>query len=106
MGLRRVYRAEAECRLRLDGSRLASRPWALQGGLPGGSGTFVMGEGVDAFERGAGRLLPGQTVEIITPGAGGYGSPALREGDLVARDIAEGRIDSDTAARIYGHEAA
>ena len=27
MGLRRVYRAEAECQLRLDGSRLLAPPW-------------------------------------------------------------------------------
>ena len=36
MGLRRVYRAEAECRLRVDGSRLRSEPWGLLGGAPGG----------------------------------------------------------------------
>ena len=41
MGLRRVYRAEAECRLRVDGSRLRSAPWGLAGGLPGGMGGFV-----------------------------------------------------------------
>ena len=36
MGLRRIYRAERECRLRLDGSRLLSSPWGLDGGLPRG----------------------------------------------------------------------
>ena len=39
MGLRRVYRAE-ECQLRLDGSRLLTPPWALEGGHPGGCGAF------------------------------------------------------------------
>jgi N-methylhydantoinase B len=34
MGLRRVYRAETECHLRLDGSRLLSPPWGLAGGHP------------------------------------------------------------------------
>jgi N-methylhydantoinase B len=36
MGLRRVYRAEAECHLRLDGSRLLAPPWGLEGANPAG----------------------------------------------------------------------
>ena len=75
MGLRRMYRAEAECHLRLDGSRLLTPPWGLNGGHPGGRGAFHFGDGVEAFVRGSGRLHPGETVEIITPGAGGYGPP-------------------------------
>jgi len=102
MGLRRVYRAEAECRLRVDGSRLRSAPWGLAGGLPGGKGAIVLRNGADAFVQGNGRLRKGEIVEIITPGAGGYGPPAKREPAAVRRDLAEGRIDAATAARIYG----
>ena len=79
MGLRRVYRAEAECHLRLDGSRLYDSPWGLAGGGPGGRGAFRFGDGVEPFVQGSGRLRAGQTVEIITPGAGGYGSPETRD---------------------------
>jgi N-methylhydantoinase B len=46
-------------------------------------------------------LRPGQTVEIITPGAGGYGAPSERNPAAVARDVADGRIDFATAAAIY-----
>lgn len=102
MGLRRVYRAEAECRLRVDGSRLRSAPWGLAGGLPGGMGGFVYGEGVAPFDHGAGVLRPGQVVEIVTPGAGGYGPPSGRGAEDVARDLAERRIDPETARRVYG----
>ena len=42
---------------------------------PGGRGAFRFGGGVEPFVNGAGNLRAGQTVEIITPGAGGYGSP-------------------------------
>jgi N-methylhydantoinase B len=70
-GLRRVYRAEADCHLRLDGSRLLTPPWGLAGGNPGGRGAFRFGGGVEPFVSGAGSLRAGQTVEIITPGAGG-----------------------------------
>ena len=40
---------------------------------PGGRGAFRFGGGVEPFVNG--NLRAGQTVEIITPGAGGYGSP-------------------------------
>ncbi|MCW3475388.1 hydantoinase B/oxoprolinase family protein [Limobrevibacterium gyesilva] len=102
MGLRRVYRAEAECRLRVDGSRLRSAPWGLNGGLEGGKGTFVYGDGVTPFDHGNGVLKPGQIVEIITPGAGGYGPPSKRDPAAVKRDLAEGRIDAETVRRVYG----
>jgi N-methylhydantoinase B len=102
MGLRRVYRAEAPCRLRIDSARLRSAPWGLAGGLAGGKSAFGYGPGLPSFDHGSGALEPGQIIEIITPGAGGYGSPATRDPAAVRRDIAEKRIDRETAARVYG----
>jgi N-methylhydantoinase B len=99
MGLRRVYRAEAECQLRLDGSRLVTPPWGLAGGHPGGCGDFRFGNGVEPFVGGSGRLRAGETVEIITPGAGGYGPPSERDPALVARDLADRRIDPPARRR-------
>ena len=91
MGLRRVYRAEADCRLRLDGSRLLSQPWGLDGGEPGRSGRFGFGPGVQTFHHGTGVLRRGEIVEIVTPGAGGFGPPDARDPAAVRRDIAERR---------------
>ena len=102
MGLRRVYRAEADCRLRLDGSRLHSPPWGLAGGLPGGMGRFEYSDGVVPFANGSGALKAGQIVSVITPGAGGFGAPAGRPKIDVARDVAEGRLDPARAREIYG----
>lgn len=102
MGLRRVYRAEAPCHVEVDGARLRSAPWGLAGGLPGGEGHFVCGRGVTPFDHGKGELKTGQVLEIITPGAGGYGPPARRPRDAVRRDLAEGRIDTATARAVYG----
>jgi N-methylhydantoinase B len=101
MGIRRVYRAEAECRLRMDGARFLSAPWGLNGGLPGGKGRFVFGPGVEPFVLGNGTLRKGQWVEIITPGGGGYGLPAARAPSLAQRDLGEGRITQEEARRIY-----
>jgi N-methylhydantoinase B len=105
MALRRVYRAEAECHLRLDGSRLLTPPWGLEGGQPGGRGVFRLSDGVEPFVNGAGSLRAGETVEIVTPGAGGYGPPAERDPAAVERDLADGRIDRATAAAIYREQA-
>ncbi|MBV9811121.1 MAG: hydantoinase B/oxoprolinase family protein, partial [Acetobacteraceae bacterium] len=80
MGLRRTYRAEADCHVRVDGSRLRSAPWGLAGGKPGGKGAFNFGPGVAPFVRGAGFLRKGEVIEIVTPGAGGYGAPAASDG--------------------------
>ena len=85
MGLRRVYRAEAECHLRLDGSRLLTPPWGLAGGHPGGCSAFRFGDGVEPFIDGSGALRTGETVEIITPGAGGYACPARSWGGRARR---------------------
>jgi N-methylhydantoinase B len=98
MGLRRVYRAEAECHLRLDGSRLLTPPWGLEGGEPGGRGDFRLGGSVEPFVNGAGSLRAGETVEIITPGAGGYGRPAERDPAVGELDLTHGRIDRATLA--------
>jgi N-methylhydantoinase B/oxoprolinase/acetone carboxylase alpha subunit len=45
----------------------------------GGRGAFRFGDGVEPFANSAGRLRAGETVEIVTPGAGGYSPPAERE---------------------------
>lgn len=92
MGLRRVYRAEAPCRLNLDNSRLNSRPWGLEGGGAGRGGSFEFSDGVGAFINGDGSLEAGQIVAIVTPGAGGYGPAAERDPEARARDIREGRF--------------
>ncbi len=99
-GLLRVYRAEAECRLRVDGSRLRTDPWGLAGGLPGGRAGFDFGG--RSFVGGNGSLRAGDVAEVITAGAGGYGPPAARAREAVARDVAEHRLTRDAACAIYG----
>jgi N-methylhydantoinase B len=101
MGLRRVYRAEHACRVRVDVSRLRSQSWGLLGGLPGAHGQMIPGPGVK-FNRDQAELRAGDWFEVITPGAGGYGPPSEREVASVTRDVAEGIIDATTARDVYG----
>jgi N-methylhydantoinase B len=104
MGLRRVYRAEAECRVQLELSRLRSGNWGLFGGLAGAGCRVVCGPGV-TFDKDGAALTAGQWFEIITPGAGGYGQPEERDRTAVARDVEQGVIDAATARAVYGFEA-
>ncbi len=103
MALRRVYRADADCRVRVDVSRLRSRSWGLFGGLAGANGRVVSGPGVE-FKGSSAALKAGQWFEVITPGAGGYGPPKQRARDAVERDLREGVIDLATARDIYGYD--
>jgi len=102
MGLRRTYRADEDCRVRVDVSRIRSCSWGLFGGGEGGGGGIVAGPGV-SFERDRAVLKAGQWFEVVTPGAGGYGAPAERDPAAVARDLAEGVIDAATAREVYGY---
>jgi N-methylhydantoinase B len=101
MGLRRVYRAEAECRVQMDGGRMKSAPWGLAGGHEGGRGDCRFSAGVEPFDHGSGLLRAGDIIEIITPGAGGYGPPERRDRALVARDLADRRISPREARDVY-----
>lgn len=102
MGLRRVYRAEHEGRVRVDGARLLSRPWGLFGGLPGGTSAIVVAGGAAPLDHGSGLLRRGEIVEVITAGSGGYGPPSERAKQQVHRDLGEARLDAATAERDYG----
>jgi len=74
-------------------------PEGLDGGLPGSSGGWVLNEG-----RPDERKLPnkvtnypvkkGDVLTIRVPGSGGYGDPAERDPEAIARDMAEGLITS------------
>jgi N-methylhydantoinase B len=103
MGMRRQVRVlDHECRVTVRGTRIETAPWGLFGGHDGGRHRVEYEAGVAALERSTGVLAPGQSIAIVTPGAGGYGPPDEREPDLVRRDLREDRISSDTAREVYG----
>ncbi len=102
MGLRRVYRAEAPCRVRVDIARRLSAPWGLFGGLPGGKAAVLLRGGADPLDHGSGGLRAGEIIEVVTAGSGGYGPPADRDPAAVRQDVAEERIEAAAAAAVYG----
>ncbi|HEY8289144.1 MAG TPA: hydantoinase B/oxoprolinase family protein [Acetobacteraceae bacterium] len=94
MGLRRVYRADHDCRVRIDGARLLSPPWGLFGGGVGGYAAIRLHGGAVPFDHGSGALRPGEIIEVVTGGSGGYGPVSDRDPDALQRDQAEGRTPS------------
>ncbi len=68
MGLRRVYRADADCRLRVDGSRLHRAPWGLLGGAARRPWRVRLRAGRRPSSRARPSCAPAQWFEVITPG--------------------------------------
>ncbi len=103
MGLRRRIRIEHDdCAVSIHSSRELSSPWGLMGGLEGGR-YRVITEGLGGpLVQGDGMFESGDCVEVITPGAGGYGLPGERALERVEQDLADERISRKTAETIYG----
>lgn len=99
MGLRRVYRIEADCRLSVEASRVLSSPWGLDGGGPA-TGSVVTRNGEVLSGRTV-EVTPGDVITIVTPGGGGYGEPQARLPADFQRDLKEGRISSTFAQKSY-----
>ncbi|MBI3977425.1 MAG: hydantoinase B/oxoprolinase family protein [Chloroflexi bacterium] len=108
LGLLRQYRIRAnEARFRSKGDRHKTLPWGLLGGLPGHPGRLKLNPDTPQ-ERAIGSktydlpLQQGDVVRVHAPGGGGYGDPALRDPAAVERDLREGKITREEAARVYG----
>jgi len=66
--------------------------------------TSEQGEPVNP--KGQTRLVPGDTLEVVFPGGGGYGSPLERDPASVEADLESGIITSRAAADLYQRKAA
>ena len=99
---------EERADLFLFGERGRSAPPGVAGGAPGASNRFSH-PGPDgaptappmASKLTGARLEQGQRVRLETPGGGGYGDPAAREPERVARDVALGLVSREAAAQDY-----
>ena len=103
MGLRRQIRVlDHDCRINVRGTRKTTAPWGLFGGHEGGRYSVQGSDGVAPLDKSEGQLSDGQSISIVTPGAGGYGPPGQRDPELTARDLREDRISPQTVSEIYG----
>lgn len=85
-------------------SRFSS--WGAMGGRAGTLSSFIKNPGTDrAVELGNVDVVPcdpGDVIRVIGPGAGGYGSPYLRDPARVLQDVLCGFVSLEKAASDYG----
>jgi len=102
LGIHRRIRSEHDgCRTYIFGARTRSAPWGLAGGGPGAMARFVYDRPGEGPEKAQARLDKGSAVSMFTPGAGGYGDPRERDPAALARDLEEGKVTAEGAAK-YG----
>ena len=111
VGLGAVYEIELleeKAQAFLFGERGRFAPQGVVGGAEGAMNAF-------AFEQDEGwgtpplaskmlgiQLKKGQAVRLETPGGGGYGAPATRAPEAVAKDVAQGYLSAEAATNAYG----
>lgn len=102
----RLLRGEAVASFLMEHGRYG--PEGLLGGKEGATNKIVVTQAghsaiPEHLSKGDGyHLNPGDTVEVHSPGGGGYGDPAERDPALVARDAQRGYFSPDVMARDYG----
>jgi N-methylhydantoinase B len=74
----------------------------LRGGGSGARGEVVLGDGTRLHAKAMVDLKPGDIVHVNLPGGGGYGNAFERAPDLVLRDVIEGYVTPEEAAKSYG----
>lgn len=81
--------------------RLKSGPAGRQGGQSGAPGRVTISDGTRIVDKGLYKIPAGERVILETPGGGGFGNPAERDKEAVARDLANGLISKEAALVIY-----
>ncbi len=105
LGVRKVYRVVAPCRINLKIDRTRCPPWGLRGGREGEVSDVEIRRADGRVERvlkGDHPLRAGDVVIVSTAGGGGYGPPWEREIERVLDDVALGYVSVEAARDEYG----
>jgi N-methylhydantoinase B len=87
------------------GDRHVFAPHGIQGGLEGALGLIVRdpdGKAEKLHSKGVQLVEPGVVIRFQVSGAGGYGPPLERDAAAVLRDVRDGYVSREAAARDYG----
>ena len=95
-----AYAPSGPVTLAMQSGRFRLPPDGLFGGRPGAKAQFLV-NGKSGNPYGLTRLRAGDTVVMDAAGGGGYGDPAERDAEALARDIAEGRVTQGATASSY-----
>lgn len=107
LGFRKRYRVLAPCKLWVNFDRIGCPPWGVLGGKDGRSGQVLVmrkggGDPEVYYKADSVALEPGDAVCVEAGGGGGYGPPAERPVDSVARDVRAGIVSREAALSDYG----
>ncbi len=111
LALRRIIQPIGhDCIFTGAGERFAIRPWGVFGGTPGATGRFTLTSSDGTRKDLGGKPTPmpcraGERIEIQSPGAGGYGSPAARDIRRLAIDWHSGKFSASYMMENYGLNA-
>jgi N-methylhydantoinase B len=102
----RLLRGEAKASFLMEHG--VTGPAGMLGGGDGGCNEVVVRQsGTETrpphVSKGEGYVMhPGDWVQVRTPGGGGYGVPAERSAEAIARDLSRGYMTAEQAASQYG----
>lgn len=105
---RRTWRLleDAEAVGSLCMERMTSPPFGLQGGQAGSPATVILnthdGKSRGLPSKGAFDVPGGAVIDMVTPGAGGFGDPAARDPAAIGRDLLDGYVTLEAARDAYG----
>jgi N-methylhydantoinase B len=106
MGLVKRYSVTSPCNSFVSLDRVTTAAWGIEGGKDGGTGKVILHRPgkpprslVKEWEF---KLVPGDYVEVMTGGGGGYGDPSARNPQRVAEDVLRGYVSSEAAQSVYG----
>ncbi|MEQ8369591.1 MAG: hydantoinase B/oxoprolinase family protein, partial [Alphaproteobacteria bacterium] len=85
--------------------RLTAGPAGRRGGESGAEGRVSITNGTKITDKGIYDIPAGERLILQTPGGGGFGKPADRDRDAVARDLAHGLISDDAATTLYHYKS-
>ena len=85
--------------------RIDFPPRGRNGGCPGEAGSLQFTSGEPLRGKGTQTIPAGKIARFHTPGGAGFGDPQDRDPAALARDIENGLITPEAAARDYGHPA-
>ncbi len=81
--------------------RMHHAPRGREGGKDGAPGVLRLASGKTFRPKGEQLIPAGDRLIVLTPGGAGYGDPAKRDPDLIARDIDAGLVSKERAAADY-----
>lgn len=107
LGTEKVFELlRGQVRVTVRGERNFTKPWGLQGGLPGKECRVEIGRSDGKIEvipsKGVYNLREGDKLCVYTGGGGGYWNPLMRKKESVLDDVINDKVSIVSAKNEYG----